>query len=748
MNFSTVSRVQQTIRAGDPVDRVRQENRVKVTDMANCVPPLTRDEAKKIGIKINTNFGSMMILLAHARRQYLTAFWSHQHLFKVKMPFAPKETQSEWEAFVTEQINKPMRESETYFNQHDYRWASVVTHGVGPMIWYDQDNWENEFVAMSDLRVATDTTTDFKNLGWFAIRHLYTPFELLSKAFDDKPNNHWDKKAVASILKNYKEVNYVDATTHYNFETSVEKAAELVKQDGGYYSSDAMPVIPLWHFYFEDETENNQKGWFLRIVPEQGAVRGPEPQDFLWQSNTPVAIKRDRILQCQFGDLSNDAPFRYPSVRSLGYALIEPEFYDNLTRCRLLQHIHDNFNIWLRTSDPIDKARAQVQEFSNLGVLRTGVSVVPREERHQIDAGLVEMGMAQMRQLKQEASSTYTQQIDTGTRKEQTAFETSVKVQQVNAMLGGLLLKAFKRASFEYREICRRFCNPHSENEDIKKFHKRCQEAGIPRNQLDVDLWDVEPVTPLGMGNPTMAQAASQQLMAIRPAFPPSAQQEILHEAALVITQDPRKAARWAPIGEVEDVTGGEERAAAIFGTLMQGVAVRPVERISAMEQIDALLPMLDGKIGLIQQRDNVGRPDEIMGLHTVVKYIAMLIAQFGMDPNQKDKTKEYGDQLGQLANLIRGLEQRGQQMQERMMRGGGNGEGSATDAVKAKSAARMARIKEKSAMRKAKLTEKLKEMHHVREQRRRDSETFAELGREHERAKVKNQLAPQQEGP
>jgi len=51
-NFSTVDRVQATIRAGDAVERVRQENRIKVTDAANCVPPLTKEEAKKIGIKI------------------------------------------------------------------------------------------------------------------------------------------------------------------------------------------------------------------------------------------------------------------------------------------------------------------------------------------------------------------------------------------------------------------------------------------------------------------------------------------------------------------------------------------------------------------------------------------------------------------------------------------------------------------------------------------------------------------------
>jgi len=37
---------------------------------------------------------------------------------------------------------------------------------------------------------------------------------------------------------------------------------------------------------------------------------------------------------------------------------------------------------------------------------------------------LLELGLSRLQQFKQQASATYTQQIDTGTQKEQTAFET------------------------------------------------------------------------------------------------------------------------------------------------------------------------------------------------------------------------------------------------------------------------------------------------------------------------------------
>ena len=468
----------------------------------------------------------------------------------------------------------------------------------------------------------------------------------------------------------------------------------------------------------------------MRVVPETGQVKaqGKDVDRFLWQSDEPVADSLQQILHCQFGDLTTDAPFKYHSVRSLGFALLEPEFYDNLTRCRLLQHIHDNFNIWLRVTDPPDKARAQVQEFSNLGVVRAGVSIVPQAERHQIDSNLVEMGMAQLTQLKQEASSTYTQQTDSGTKKEQTAFETNVKMQQVNAMLSGLLLTAFKYETFAYREICRRFCRRKSENEDVKKFQKRCRQAGIHPRYLNVEDWLVEPVTPLGMGNPTIATAAAQQLMQARAVYPPTAQQEILHEFTLTTTGDARKAARWAPLGKTHSVTSGEEYVQGIFGTLMQGVPIRPKESLSPIEQLDAVIPLFAGKIALIEKRDNVGKPDEIAGLSTVRQYMGGLIQRLAQDPEEKQRVKQYMDSIGKLWNQVEGLAQRGQQAQQKQQ--GANGADPAAMA-KVNSMMMLAKVKAQTSQQKAAMQERQNSQRFVQDQRREDAKAFAEIQRD-----------------
>ncbi len=732
-NFSSAQKVLQTIRAGSEVERIRGENRVKINRAANGAPPLDAELAKKLGIKINVEWGELAQCLADARRQFLKAHTGNQNFFTVNIPSAPQEYQADWEALITSEINKPLRESLPYFELHRSKWSSVVSHGVGPMMWMHPDRWLPTFKAIADVRIATDTTLDFANLSWFAVRNAYSPFELMEEVFNDKPGNKWDKKAIAGILKSYKELNSVAASNNYDIETAPEKLLELLKQNGGFYSGDAMPSIPLWHFYFLDETDAQKKGWFMVVVPENSVVKGDKDNDnFLWQSDEPAAAKLEHLLHCQFGDLTADAPFKYHAVRSLGFMLLEPTYYRNLTRCRLLQHIHDNFNIWLRTTDPAEKARALIQEFSNMGVVRSGVSVIPAAERHQIDGELVQVAMADLKQLVGEKSGGYTQQQDTGTQKEQTAFETRVKTEQVNAQLGGILSVSFKYESFAQREICRRFCLPRTYDLDILVFQRKCREFGIPRKWLDVSLWEVEPVTPLGMGNPTVAQSAAQQLLSMRPMYSPSAQNEILHDATLVITGDPRKAARWAPIGGKPGVTDGAKFAAGIFGTLMQGVPLQPPEGLSALEQIDALLPLFGGKITLLTRRDNTASPTEAAGLQSVGQYLATLIQSIAQDPQQQQKVKQYSDALGQLMNQAKGLAQRGaQQAQANQAQPGEAAQQQAklqtelhNSTVKAHADAR---VKE------AKAAQQLqhKQQSFQGDQQRKDAESFAQIQRE-----------------
>jgi len=725
INFTTPSKVWDTIQASDEVERIRAENRIKVNDLFNGAPPLSEEEARKWNLKVNVNWGEGPVLASHARRQYVNAFQRPGVAFRVTLPLAPDEKALDWGMFITETINRCIKRSKPYFHLKLNQFASVVAHGPGPQIWYDNESWCADFLPIEDLRLATDTEISLENCEWFAARHRFSEGELTEKVFGENSDPNWDRPAISKILHNYHDRNFENED--YDWLNSPEKMAELVKQNLGFYSSDGVPTIPLWNFYFRDRDAKRRENWKLVVVPDHGVLGEPPATEFLYHSDKPFAEKLDHILHIQYGDLNNKAPFLYHSIRSLGFLLMEPCFYTNLTRCRLLQHTFEQFNVWLRSVDPAGRARAQKVELFDRAFIPEGVSIVPQTERHQIDARLVETVMAQLKQLMAEASASYVQSTDNGTQKEQTAFETSVKLQQVNAMMSGMLTVAFFQETFAYREVCRRFCLRGTTNPDAIKFQKLCKERGIPPIWLNAELWDIEPEIPLGAGNPSMAQAEANQLMQQREKYDPTAQQEILHDFTAVVTSNPRKAARLVPLDGNRGVTDAQRDAEFAFATLMHGVPVRMKEGLSPIEQIETLLGLMAGVIARVEKQTNLATPSELAGLQQVGQYVSGLIQHLGQNPEEKQRVKQYGDVLGKLMNSLKGFAQRLQEQQQAQT--------DPESQAKAETTKMLAEIKAHISASAAAQKMQQKQIAFQSDQQRRDAQTQAEIRRQNLKA-------------
>lgn len=659
MNFKDCQSVTNTIIAGEQVEIVRSNNRVVVNNLFNGEKPLTDAEAKQWGMPINVNWGEGPVLAAQARRQYTNAFQRPARYFKVSIPDAPVDKKDTWEMQIGTFINRVLKDSLPYFYLGLYKFASTVAHGIGPQMWEDRESWRPRYVAIEDLRVPTDTEVSFENLEWFAVRHRYTEGELAAKVWNENAPKGWNKDVVAKILDRYHESNTDSfGATWIN---QPERMAELVKQNGGFYSSDAVPSIPLWHFFFKQrDDKTGEVSWLLRIVPDvNGGCMGATDNEFIYDSDKVWANELSEILHCQFGDLNNVPPFRYHSVRSLGFLLVEPCFFTNLARCRTLQHLFESFNTWFRVTDPTGRARAQKIELFDKAIVEEGVSVVPQTERHQVNPQLIDMVMGQLKQLQGEAGAAYTQQLDNGTAREQTAYETSVKVAQVNAMMSGMLLVAFFQEKFAYREICRRFCIRGSSDPDVQKFQKKMKRLGIPEAYLDVEMWDVDPEVPLGAGNPTMEISQANQLMAMRPFLSPEAQDKVTHMAIAATTQNPALAQDLKPLGEKPVANNGAKWASAIFGTLMQGVPVPQNDAVPAADQAETLLGLLAGVVARIEQQTNLATNNELVGLQTVAQYVGALVQQIQQDPANAPKAKQIGTALMEITNILKGFQQR-----------------------------------------------------------------------------------------
>jgi hypothetical protein len=660
MTFKDAASVTATINAGRDVERIRSANRALVDNLFNGEPPLSDAEAKEWGLQDNISWGEGAVLAAHARRQYTNNFLRNSRFFKLRIPTAPEEDRVTLEMKIGDAINRTMKRCFDYTLTVQEQFASVAAHGIGPQIWDDNESWLPKTVALEDFRVPTDTRVSFSNLEWFAIRDYYTEGQLAEKVFGEHSVEGWNKEAVAQILAQLHPINYQDST--YNWIQNPEKMAQVVKQNGGFYASDAVPTVALWRFYFKDmDPKTREVSWKLRVVvdTDSGNVAAP-PSEFLYDSgDESEAESVDQILFVQFGDLNNKAPFLVASVRGMGFMLVEPCFWSNITICRMNQYLNESFNPWVQVTDPAGESRAQAIQLFNKGIFPPGVRIVPQNERHTVSGDLIDRVMGKMKQLQGEASSSYTQQNDNGTAREQTAYETSVRVSQVNAMASGIMLLVTIKAEFQYREICRRFCIRNSSDPDVQKFQKLMRSQGVDDKWLNVDLWEVEAETPLGAGNPAMEMSQARGLMELSVNMSPESQQKVLHKAVAAITNNPAEAQDLVPLGRQPVADNGLKWASSIFGTLMQGIMVPDNPEVSALQQAGPLIGMMSGVVSRLEQNGNLATASELIGLHTVEAYLRQLIGQISRNKDQSAIVQRLTQSLNQLSNILKGFDQR-----------------------------------------------------------------------------------------
>jgi hypothetical protein len=664
MQFGSAEKILQTIHAGDESAKNKSFNRSLVNIMFNGNQIISDDDAAKNNQQVRSNFGEAPRLGAHARRQYESAFIKSNHHFRVKIELAPKEFRMSWETQITSLINKPLKKSLKFLEHYRAKAASVISHGPGPAMWTNEDDWCPEYVALPNLRIPSDTKVDMDAMPWFARKVKLTMGELAEKVYSKFAEPFWNKAIVAKILDKLKETN-TDTATH-DWSESAEENLELLNQNGGYWQSDKAPTVELWYFYYRDHSTNGKvkkNFWNLRIVADKSLVSGLDEDSFIYdRKNKPIAENLGQLLHVQYGDLNMAPPFYYNDVLALGHLLYEPCFWSNQIRCRLIQHLFEQMCTLLRIDTLAGKEAAKAIILYDKGIIPEGVSIVPANERHQINMPMVESVQAQLKQLMAEATTEFTQQLDNGTQKEMTATQYMGQINMVNAMLNNILTVAFIRETFLYWEIARRFCRPKSNNADVQKFQKQCKKFGIPEKWLDIDLWDIEPEIPIGAGNPNMALAAVNALFQNRMAFGPNAQQKILHLYATVVTNDARMGLELAPLDQPQGMSQSQQDAVAAFPTLMMGLPVAWTEQASIIEQVETLLGLLAGTIKMAQEgsQSGFGLPDakDIFGMHTVEQHITKMIQFMAQDQQRQELAKNASQQLGKLSNEIRGIEQ------------------------------------------------------------------------------------------
>ena len=653
-------------------DLPRSSNRARIDELFNGNPPYTSAEVAKNRIDINCNFLESTQIAHNARRQYSNAFLKPGNFFAVRLDSGPIHKRQEWGEIITEQINHQMKRGPSALHYRESLrnvFAQVVIHGIGPAEWSSKYNWVPDMHMLSDIQIPSRTLLTMENLSYFSIFRRYTAEQLWKMTHGPKVDKAWQMPVVDQCLA-WAAKQYGQTRTNNDTQYNPERWQEDIKSDSGWYGSDQVPTIDCQDFYYlSDEGKNH--GWRRKIVlacPE-GVADG---KNFMGENGTFIydagerkyADRLDQIIHFQFADGSVVAPFRYHSVRSLGFLLYSICHLQNRLRCRFNSHVFESLLQYFRVSNPQDAERLQKVDLVNLGIIPDGLTMVPINERWQINGDLVGAAMQLNRQSMEDSSASSTQDFDFAKdQKEKTATQYIGEANATSAMVGAMLQEAYGYQEFQYREIGRRFCIPNSRDASARAFRKECLSRGVPEAFLNVERWNIAAERVIGAGNKQLELAQTGMLMQQYNRFDPDSQRIILRNFAFAAVDDAALANELVPL-QKDQINGTKSFAQTAMGALMQGLPVQPPPGTNRIDVVETWLASLASIVQGVEQSGGVPTQQVLTGELNTAAAIEQQIALIAQDPEEKERVKEYSDDLSKLQNLIRAHEQRFQEQQ------------------------------------------------------------------------------------
>ena len=717
MKFDDVGMTEQVVWYMRLVDQPRGSNRAILDRLYNGDPPQTREEAEISQNQVNRNFLHGTNRLIQARSQWNNAMMGQATYFGVTLDSGPVFKRQEWSHSITTNINRMLKRSRSMMEQVRAEGAQTILHGIAPSGFKDRRYPIPKTIPISSLMIPSETEIDFENLEYYAVFREYTPSQLWTLTHGVAVDPGWNMVAVEAAWKYAREIVLKD-TNASALQYMPERWEDLRKQDMGYLGSDAVPTIDVWDFYFKDAKSNDADGWYRRIFLDWGVTAGnitknsPMPESrntdkgknrgdkkyggFLYTSGRrKFASEIPEILQCQFGDCSAVAPFKYHSVRSLGWMLWSVCDIQNLMQCRFTENVFMQFLWWFRVASQNDMTRIKKAMFENMGVIPAGISMIPAAERFKPDYEMVKGGFDMNQQIMDEMSATFTNSSQE-LGKEETATGTMAKVHSMNALMSGILTLAYEYSKYKWNEVSRRSCIKNSPYKMVRDFQLACVKDGVPMEMLDSSRWNIEPDKAIGGGNKILEMAIIQFLQGIRKNLGPDAQRKIDHMSIVSATDQPALAEDLAPIEGQTKLAPSTMSAADSTTRIMAGLDFMQSAEMVPEDYVTVWLHDMGTYIGQIQQSGNVGDPKTLAGLQNLAKNISMFLEQMATNEDDKEKVKQYQNMLAQMMNHVKGFAQRLQQQMAKQAPQNGAG---AADAVKARNLEIQGQIKQRNSI-------------------------------------------------
>lgn len=693
MNFDSPGSILGEVTQMLLAQQTTMRNRTLICRLFNGEAPSTDEERRAENLKTNVNWLEATRIASNATNQLNAAFFKGDRFFSVTLDKGEVRKRATYSASITKYINRELKRSSLYRASRESAHAQVVLHGPGPQVWRNRRCPIPDVAGLDDIIVPSGTLTSLENLDRFAIHREMTWHQLYDQTQGAYADPGWN-------------TNYVTALLHKMFNTGVvpvyqgnrwmypEKLAEDIKEGAAQAASSSLPKVMAYDFFYRNEDTDK---WNRRMILDYGSIAPDDigesdplrtQQSFIYEKDD-YADEVGELVHWYFGNCSNVAPYRYYSVRSIGYLLYGPCRMQNMIRNRVADHLMQSLLTLFRNVSDDNREKLQMIDLQNYGVMPDGVSMVPANERHTADWNLILMSLNQNRQLMAESAQGFLPDTIAGEDKVMTAQEFIGRMNMSISLTSAVMSQLSNQSVGEYREICRRFCIKDNPDPMAKRFRENIKKDGVPMDMLDIDAWEVIPEHSSGGGNKAaelnITQATMQEIF---PLADPDGQRLIARKRYLALTDNPDEAMLVfpdAPQPPSDDV----QYAQVAYTVLMLGVPFAKKEGVNHVAYTGMLMQMMNVTLGQVQQAAEQPQglaiaADKIVGLFNVATHVQEEINIIGRVDSQVDKAKimfkaltEMMTALQQVASKLMASEQQQQggvspetqaKIQERML--------------------------------------------------------------------------------
>lgn len=684
MDFRSASAILTAIQQCQWASQPCQQNRTKINRLFNGEPPWTEEERVANRIFTNVNFLEPTRIAANARYQIYNAFFKPGNFFSIRLDKGPLHKRDGWSRSLTNFINERLRKSECFrsMGAMESAHAQVILHGPGPVLWKNRHCPVPGTCGVDDVVLPAGTLASMENLNYLAIYREWTWGELRDMTQGDNTDPGWNQKYVKPLLANlYKQP--LQPLYQGNRWMFPEKIEEDNKENASLLGSSALPRVLAWDFYYLDEDSGK---WNRRILLDYSNLfiggdeafratarasfeREFKKPEFLYQKDDYADCWRE-IIHFFIGNCSNVAPFRYYSIRSVGYLLYGVCLLQNRIRCRFSDAVMSAMLEYFRNVSDDDREKLEKVDLHHYGIIPDGLSFVTASERHAIDENLVMAQLGQNRQLMAESSANFLPDIAVeGEKPAMTATESLIRQNASTTLTSAVLNQLYNQSETLYQEICRRYCIEDNRDPMAKDLREFCKKEQIPIEMLDDEAWNIIPERVMGGGNKAVELTTSRALFEIRGALGSQGAAEATRMYVLALTDNPQQTSILVP-EEQEAPSDAAIIAASAFGTLMQGVPFPPKKGLNQVDYIVTLLQLSElamQKLDAYLQEPDAAPvlAEKISGLVQVLNHVEEHIQVLAMDESQAELVKNFQKAVNDMMTKLKGYAQRLQEMME-----------------------------------------------------------------------------------